>query len=1206
MTIMTTEEVQELISNQPDEQIIKELRYIIQYEPDLLKGYPLNRTLFHLLILQKKPRALISLINEIAVYKGEEYWKEIAVLTDSKQCNLMHYTVRMGSEGEELMMFLLEHFPEQVKAYNKSGNTPLHEAAIRKKIWTINFLVKYKEIAVLTDNKQCNLMHYTVRMGNEGEELLMFLLEHFPEQVNACNESGNTPLHEAVIAKNIWAINCLVKHKGCNKSIKNKEGKTALELAADAKIRQAILSIDLSTLLLGRRDRNPGELQGEFPLLASNRSSPSRSSPNRSNPTTPIMDGNNSSRLLSNLSGSSASLSTGSASALSLSPSSFSLPLSIHDDSSSGQNSPVPTRKLADVKAPETLDSDEVQSAIANLGHDSQYKTALDQQISSNRFKDFYLSGLLPETLSLNQELFSNPANQKPITDILTAIQPGVTESYRRIEERNLATTNEFITIVTNNISISDSEPRPMPELKDSSPRDKEALHTLWLLTACQTSPQSKRKFNFEQVEGTALGLLLTHPLVKIIQFIKELYSQFDKDQKIIANFIVLQLIAYNAINKIQFTPLLAQRLQHLGSRNIDKRDGLGPLGEIINSLLAEKYELCSSYYTNPILWNGYLLNGKLSEPELAAKKNSFDQFVDYALQKTPESRVNEVELIAHELLLLTMLLYRKISIIEFRDQSWQKDNKAELAPVITRFTNYFNQLFEYFAAKILTQPPANLGNALRFMIELGQVLCPLEGEFYRDLNHFKLVASVLSSSEISRLYDTDMCAYANQLACLTPAELGRIKEIEKLSSAARHSEFMRKMYETFQTTLPFPAEILQELIYAVDGNKQDIPEERALARTEAEGKILKKIIETKALVAFERTINETDLLLFIEQKPPVLSESDRQTISYSRVPRKDDFLPVEKSFANFTSLLARINERHLPLNILPRLIIKQKTVSQNKLPSKLIELFTEQLKKFLNRVKVNAEESKITRHGDIVHFMTVWTQFEYTISQIIQINNNVFSRLKLTDYKNPADFAEQLNKLRAQFSLKEVVMPDEYYNFVKQLTHILANNLPQNLLPDFTIKQKEIALIDLPHTLINFFEEHLKYFVKQVELNAKKNIITEPNCIIQLMATWDQLEQAIFRIILINNQSFYPKALTDCKNPYYFIERLKALREQFLLKEDDMPADYYLKQVLANMPKSAPETRKGKAVITTFFAAYKPQYTRETADASSELNLHK
>ena len=177
-------------------------------------------------------------------------------------------------------------------------------------------------------------------------------------------------------------------------------------------------------------------------------------------------------------------------------------------------------------------------------------------------------------------------------------------------------------------------------------------LKTLWLLTACQDNPNSKREFDVNLIANRVLGLLGTISFQEIIIHLQDLFPIFDKDQKIVANFIILQLLFHHTNDKIQLPPEISAEIRAISVLNSEH---LGKLGEQINQHLEKALDLSSLFTEHRLLRNFYLLNRAISTPSTTRTNRSFDTLVEHALNLPRKERKEHIALIAHELRIWTL-----------------------------------------------------------------------------------------------------------------------------------------------------------------------------------------------------------------------------------------------------------------------------------------------------------------------------------------------------------------------------------------------------------------------------------------------------------------------------------------------------------------------------------------------------------------------
>jgi hypothetical protein len=762
----------------------------------------------------------------------------------------------------------------------------------------------------------------------------------------------------------VWAVKRLVSTKECDRSIKNSLLKTAIELPeVTNEIRQAYLSLDLSaikSLDLRHREHSPGSrdsFRDSFPMLSSSSSSDYSSSPSRS--------------------------------------------LESQHSSLRYQGSSSPVSSSSELSSDQEMQMDE-SPVIANEVVTSKLKQLLKVYATNKRsvvcaplLKEFYAlfqEHLLADDFDLGkEETFQNPETGQILNDTLSILYPGVDELYAKIPSKHFKLVNRFIHLLISHISIADSKRRIAPKFSSDDIQQNMIRDTLWILTAFQISHKSKRVFNFEVITNRALGVLSFISLFDILVNLRALYTYFDKDQKIIANFIVMQLMYYNAINQVMPLSKLNMQLRFICKLNTD---GLGILGEDINRHLLKMQELSQVSTNNPLLRNFYILNRQASHHELLKSYPSFNQFVDLALKKTRDTRIDEVLIIAHDLRMLTFSFYQKVLIGEFWNNAWTKENKNELSPHIVELTDYFNKLSDYFVAKILSQPTGNIKNAIQLFIEIAQAICPLADEQYPDIHHLMVIGfGVLSNPNITRL--------TSFLKDLPSKDRRYLEEISKIVSPEKNYKVMRELYREFRTTLPFLGLLCRDMTFATDGNEEKI------TKAEACGEILKKIMEIKLLVNFEKTNFQTNLLAFLKNYTPVVNDS-LQSASRRLQPV---IIHWENSTEKMNSNIGIIID-NLSMDVLPSLMVKKKPCPPNQILSTLVDSLSARIKKIKKEVEKPSAKSKDTPVEQLLKLLGIIEKLKEAIPDIVRVNNLYYELGISSEMKRPELFLAKLDEL--------------------------------------------------------------------------------------------------------------------------------------------------------------------------------------------------
>ncbi|EYU38731.1 hypothetical protein MIMGU_mgv1a024414mg [Erythranthe guttata] len=152
--------------------------------------------------------------------KSDPSWKS-ADSTDSDGQSLLHLAISQARP--DLVQLLLEFGPG-LEARGRSGTSPLEAAAASGEALIVELLLAHRASPERSESSAWGPIHLAA--GNGHIEVLRHLLLK-GANVNAATKDGNfTALHLAQMVK-------LLLHRGANKDIRNKAGKTAYDLAAE-------------------------------------------------------------------------------------------------------------------------------------------------------------------------------------------------------------------------------------------------------------------------------------------------------------------------------------------------------------------------------------------------------------------------------------------------------------------------------------------------------------------------------------------------------------------------------------------------------------------------------------------------------------------------------------------------------------------------------------------------------------------------------------------------------------------------------------------------------------------------------------------------------------------------------------------------------------------------------------------------------------
>ncbi|KTD64969.1 RasGEF domain-containing protein [Legionella shakespearei] len=422
------------------------------------------------------------------------------------------------------------------------------------------------------------------------------------------------------------------------------------------------------------------------------------------------------------------------------------------------------------------------------------------------------------------------------------------------------------------------------------------------------TLTKKDRYFDKKELSRLILGIQSGISLKNIIRAFIQLFPHFDRYQKLIAGFIVKELIL--TVNSKAGLETCALTLRCFLEQNIHPDTGLAQDGlqykELMNELIALKH----TFLDHPAVVNyGKLNNWLLYEPTLqVAEECSFDHLVHAALNKPLNDRTGEIKQIAAELRKLSLYYFQHISLDEFERGAWQKDQKATKSPNIVLATKLFNYLSNYFAFIILSQGANNINNSLNFMVELS---CELAGhEDGPDLNSLMVISSALDSSPVSRLMNLN--------AGLDPKDASAIVELNALVSQKGNFPFLRMAISSFPDAIPFMGLFLTDLTMSSESNQ-------ILVAADVVAPIFTTILRVKDSAQRQSLIFSTDIFRFFNSEfiPPGNERLD--CMSYRIQPFKGDVINLNQ-IRDYKELFQQLQEHYIDRQLVPVIVFNDTT----------------------------------------------------------------------------------------------------------------------------------------------------------------------------------------------------------------------------------------------------------------------------------------
>ena len=179
------------------------------------------------------PIHIASKIEDIDIFKMLLQKGANITAKNKEDASAIHLAAREGNL--QIVKLLINKQPSVVKDKNKSGETPLHIAAEYKKSQVVSELLEHRADAIVYDHQKSTPLHIACQNGDISIAKLL-IKNH--DSCNLQDKNGLTPLHLAIKNKNpniikLNIVKFLAQKGKCNLYVKDKDGKTALDMALE-------------------------------------------------------------------------------------------------------------------------------------------------------------------------------------------------------------------------------------------------------------------------------------------------------------------------------------------------------------------------------------------------------------------------------------------------------------------------------------------------------------------------------------------------------------------------------------------------------------------------------------------------------------------------------------------------------------------------------------------------------------------------------------------------------------------------------------------------------------------------------------------------------------------------------------------------------------------------------------------------------------
>lgn len=136
-----------------------------------------------------------------------------------------------------------------INGIGRGGWTPLARAVTSQRLEAVRELLRLKASPDHRDSAGSTLLHYAAIGGDDPQLIntaIINVLADAGAEIDAKDNSGNTPLHKAVLSLNESAARALLD-RGASPTLRNHDGKTAGDIAREQQCRPIQRLIEKAT-----------------------------------------------------------------------------------------------------------------------------------------------------------------------------------------------------------------------------------------------------------------------------------------------------------------------------------------------------------------------------------------------------------------------------------------------------------------------------------------------------------------------------------------------------------------------------------------------------------------------------------------------------------------------------------------------------------------------------------------------------------------------------------------------------------------------------------------------------------------------------------------------------------------------------------------------------------------------------------------------
>lgn len=790
-------DIMELFSHGPKHEICATLTALVDKNPDILnQRFVFGRTILQMAIMKSLPETVDFILKKKI---------DLALVTDNKKLTILHYAVIYCTENASLVLNILSKFPELAYQVDDFGKTPLHYAVEKNFLHVVHDLPTDREIIHWEDSKHQS----PLSLAKDNPEMITALTTL---KIDNCRY-GARKLYSLVNNElQKTAINTL-NSTFPNLQLFKKETKDKRPKASDKGVQKI------------QESGNPKLISVETtatsePVSTSKNSTP-RTPPSISK--TPS-SGSAGSRLI---------------------PKTSSTPRSTTSESYSESSSEIELEAIQEARPPlnefdlDILSKGNLQGLTNFLQNGGNpHITILGRSLLVSSFLSACHYGkkehhqVFFELLRVaridvkdknGQTLFNkleehHAQKLQLLQEARTELHPEVIGLYNYRRERLTIYSSKFERILFH-AGLNEVVTASFPKFPSSIKQYHKVTPLIWALCSLRmVDPFEEEKLKDKPtVKGfqkaytldVLYGVMDELSTIEMIQLFNGLYRFFNLTQRLVANFLVKELILLqtSAISETD----QKQLMEELNRFKLNNSIHLHVYATHLNSFLDKLIEIQNEINEHTLIHNFSLINEFLRLTNTNPYLHSFEKLFDEAVENPSEANISKV---AHEIR-CTMLEYiKRIRTKEFYQAQWQKDDRKMItSPNIVLQQHMYNQLGAYLAEKILVGNEEHSIKVIKFLVLLAANLSKDNDIIGPELNSAGSILTILELSIITRLKSR----FTNQDKTI----MNKLEELRKLFDPVRNFEWLTQLSFAHPDALPYMTLYTKVIEKAFEGNKK-------------------------------------------------------------------------------------------------------------------------------------------------------------------------------------------------------------------------------------------------------------------------------------------------------------------------------------------------------------------------------------------------